>query len=153
MPGRSHQPGLRLRPIGRYRAGALFGHHTKRARKAASAHVREKTMRRRNVVLGSLALVAAGSFAGGALAQQKLVLKVSDVHPAGYPTVVAVENLGKKLEKATNGRLSVQMFAAMHERKLKGLYVIGEAVDVTGWLGGYNFQWAWSSGWVAGEAV
>ncbi|HZW15420.1 MAG TPA: NAD(P)/FAD-dependent oxidoreductase [Brevundimonas sp.] len=32
-----------------------------------------------------------------------------------------------------------------------GLYVIGEAVDVTGWLGGYNFQWAWSSGWAAGQ--
>ncbi|MGB8556561.1 MAG: TRAP transporter substrate-binding protein, partial [Pseudolabrys sp.] len=42
-------------------------------------------------------------------AQQKLVLKASDVHPAGYPTVVAVEDLGKKLEKATNGRLSVAM--------------------------------------------
>jgi predicted Rossmann fold flavoprotein len=36
---------------------------------------------------------------------------------------------------------------------LKGLYVIGEAVDVTGWLGGYNFQWAWSSGYAAGMAV
>ena len=34
-----------------------------------------------------------------------------------------------------------------------GLYFIGEAVDVTGWLGGYNFQWAWSSGWVAGQTV
>ena len=33
------------------------------------------------------------------------------------------------------------------------LYFIGEAVDVTGWLGGYNFQWAWSSGWCAGEAI
>ena len=31
--------------------------------------------------------------------------------------------------------------------------VIGEAVDVTGWLGGYNFQWAWSSGWTAGQAI
>ena len=48
-----------------------------------------------------------------AAAQTKIVLKASDVHPAGYPTVVAVENLGKKLEKATNGRLSVQMFASM----------------------------------------
>ncbi len=36
---------------------------------------------------------------------------------------------------------------------VKGLYVIGEAVDVTGWLGGYNFQWAWSSGFAAGMAV
>jgi predicted Rossmann fold flavoprotein len=36
---------------------------------------------------------------------------------------------------------------------VRGLYVIGEAVDVTGWLGGYNFQWAWSSGWCAGQAI
>src|ERR1700724_2251142 len=48
-----------------------------------------------------------------AFAQQKLVLKASDVHPAGYPTVVAVESMGKKLEQATNGRLSVQMFGSM----------------------------------------
>ena len=41
----------------------------------------------------------------------------------------------------------------MEARDVPGLYAIGEAVDVTGWLGGYNFQWAWSSGWVAGEAV
>jgi len=41
----------------------------------------------------------------------------------------------------------------MEANKVKGLFVIGEAVDVTGWLGGYNFQWAWSSGWVAGEAA
>jgi hypothetical protein len=41
----------------------------------------------------------------------------------------------------------------MGAKKVPGLYVIGEAVDVTGWLGGYNFQWAWSSGWVAGEAA
>src|SRR6202047_1797492 len=42
-----------------------------------------------------------------------MMFKASDVHPAGYPTVVAVENIGKKLEAATNGRLGVQMFAAM----------------------------------------
>jgi predicted Rossmann fold flavoprotein len=41
----------------------------------------------------------------------------------------------------------------MAARHLTGLYVIGEAVDVTGWLGGYNFQWAWASGAAAGEAV
>ena len=41
----------------------------------------------------------------------------------------------------------------MEAKKVPGLYAIGEAVDVTGWLGGYNFQWAWSSGWVAGQAV
>jgi predicted Rossmann fold flavoprotein len=41
----------------------------------------------------------------------------------------------------------------MEARSVAGLFIIGEAVDVTGWLGGYNFQWAWSSGWCAGQAV
>ena len=41
----------------------------------------------------------------------------------------------------------------MMAKAVPGLFVIGEAADVTGWLGGYNFQWAWSSGWVAGEAA
>jgi predicted Rossmann fold flavoprotein len=41
----------------------------------------------------------------------------------------------------------------MEARHIPGLYAIGEAVDVTGWLGGYNFQWAWSSGWCAGQAI
>ena len=41
----------------------------------------------------------------------------------------------------------------MEAKKVPGLYFIGEVVDVTGWLGGYNFQWAWSSGWAAGQAV
>lgn len=41
----------------------------------------------------------------------------------------------------------------MAAKKVKGLYFIGEVVDVTGWLGGYNFQWAWSSGWAAGQVA
>jgi predicted Rossmann fold flavoprotein len=41
----------------------------------------------------------------------------------------------------------------MEAKSVNGLYVIGEAVDVTGWLGGYNFQWAWASGWCAGQAI
>ena len=41
----------------------------------------------------------------------------------------------------------------MEARRVPGLYCIGEAVDVTGWLGGYNFQWAWASGWAAGQAL
>ncbi|WP_171971664.1 NAD(P)/FAD-dependent oxidoreductase, partial [Brucella abortus] len=41
----------------------------------------------------------------------------------------------------------------MQARSVPGLFFIGEVVDVTGWLGGYNFQWAWSSGWVAGQAA
>ena len=49
----------------------------------------------------------------------------------------------------TNGLSSKTMEA----RSVPGLYAIGEAVDVTGWLGGYNFQWAWASGWCAGMAL
>ena len=41
----------------------------------------------------------------------------------------------------------------MEAKKVSGLYFIGEVVDVTGWLGGYNFQWAWSSGFAAGQSV
>ena len=41
----------------------------------------------------------------------------------------------------------------MAANAVPGLYFIGEVVDVTGWLGGYNFQWAWSSGWCAGQAA
>jgi tripartite ATP-independent transporter DctP family solute receptor len=62
-------------------------------------------------VAGALAVAAFAS--GSAFAQQKMVLKASDVHAAGYPTVVAVENLGSKLSAATNDRLSVAMYPAM----------------------------------------
>lgn len=46
--------------------------------------------------------------------------------------------------------VSSKTFAA---HKVAGLYFIGEILDVTGWLGGYNLQWAWSSGWCAGQYV
>ena len=49
----------------------------------------------------------------------------------------------------TNGLSSKTMMS----KTVSGLYFIGEAVDVTGWLCGYNFQWAWSSGWAAGQAI
>ncbi len=41
----------------------------------------------------------------------------------------------------------------MESKRVPGLYAIGEGVDVTGWLGGYNFHWAWASGWAAGQAI
>ena len=43
--------------------------------------------------------------------------------------------------------------STLEARRVPGLHFIGEVVDVTGWLGGYNFQWAWASGWAAGQAV
>jgi tripartite ATP-independent transporter DctP family solute receptor len=73
-------------------------------------------MRRRDLLTLAGGLAIGGTAVAGrrrASAQQKSVLKASDVHPEGYPTVQAVENMGKKLEQATNGRLSIQMYASM----------------------------------------
>src|SRR6187200_3773498 len=58
-------------------------------------------------------LAAAAVASDPALAQQKIVLKATDVHPLGYPTVESVVRMGKKLESATNGRLSIQMYPSM----------------------------------------
>jgi tripartite ATP-independent transporter DctP family solute receptor len=72
---------------------------------------------RRDIVKFTTAALAAGAIclsgATAALAQQKMVLKATDVHPLGYPTVEAVVRMGKKLEEATNGRLSIQMYPSM----------------------------------------
>jgi tripartite ATP-independent transporter DctP family solute receptor len=74
-------------------------------------------MRRRDMLRGTAALFGALAATGAtrvpALAEAKTQFKASDVHPPGYPTVVAVENLGKKLEAATDGRLGLQMYASM----------------------------------------
>src|SRR5689334_9294330 len=64
--------------------------------------------------LGAALLLTFGAISADiASAQQKIVLKASDVHPEGYPTVAAVESMGKKLEAATNGRLTIQMYPSM----------------------------------------
>ena len=71
-------------------------------------------MDRRRASQFALAVLLLALTSGGAkAADQKMVFKASDVHPAGYPTVQAVENMGKKLEAATGGRLSIQMYASM----------------------------------------
>jgi tripartite ATP-independent transporter DctP family solute receptor len=73
-------------------------------------------MKRRDVLkmgAASAALALTGGLSVPALAQQKLVLKATDVHPLGYPTVEAVVRMGKKLEEATKGRLSIQMYPSM----------------------------------------
>ena len=74
-------------------------------------------MRRRDMLRGTAAIFSALAVTQAAqlpaFGEAKTQFKASDVHPPGYPTVVAVENLGKKLEQATNGRLGVQMYASM----------------------------------------
>ncbi len=60
---------------------------------------------------------------------------------------------GYKKAEATLGGIDTKELSSktMESKKVSGLYFIGETVDVTGWLGGYNFQWAWSSGYCAGQ--
>ncbi|WP_428028222.1 NAD(P)/FAD-dependent oxidoreductase [Altererythrobacter sp.] len=59
-----------------------------------------------------------------------------------------------KAEVTVGGIATAELSSkTMESKRISGLYVIGEAVDVTGWLGGYNFQWAWASGVAAGEAL
>ncbi|HTN39696.1 MAG TPA: NAD(P)/FAD-dependent oxidoreductase [Asticcacaulis sp.] len=62
---------------------------------------------------------------------------------------------GYRTAEVTLGGIDTQALSSqtMESQLCPGLYFIGECVDVTGWLGGYNFQWAWSSGWAAGQAV
>jgi tripartite ATP-independent transporter DctP family solute receptor len=67
-------------------------------------------MKRRNIIVLALGAATAATAGPRAFAQDKLVLKSTDVHPLGYPTVEAVVRMGKKLEAASNGRISVQMF-------------------------------------------
>jgi tripartite ATP-independent transporter DctP family solute receptor len=70
-------------------------------------------MESRSIIGLAFAGLAMAALVNPAEAQSKLELKASDVHPAGYPTVVAVENLGKKLEAATARRITVKMFPSM----------------------------------------
>ena len=59
-----------------------------------------------------------------------------------------------KAEVTAGGIAAAELSSqTMEARKEPGLYAIGEGVDVTGWLGGYNFQWAWAAGWAAGQAI
>lgn len=71
-------------------------------------------MKRRDFLrLGAVATAAGALGTTSSFAQTKMVLKATDVHPLGYPTVEAVERMGKKLEAASGGRLSIQMFPSM----------------------------------------
>ena len=65
------------------------------------------------------------------------------------------ETEGYKKAEVTLGGVSTDELSSktMESKKIKNLYFIGEVMDVTGWLGGYNFQWAWSSGFAAGQFV
>jgi hypothetical protein len=70
-------------------------------------------------------------------------------------TLKPAGSAGYKNAEVTVGGVSTAEVSSktMESRKVPGLYFVGEVLDVTGWLGGYNLQWAWSSGWCAGQYV
>jgi len=83
----------------------------------------------------------------------------AELHDAGarlhdWP-IVASGTEGYRTAEVTLGGVDTDELssATMQSKRVPGLYFIGEVVDVTGWLGGYNFQWAWASGHAAGEVV
>src|SRR5437879_10339041 len=74
----------------------------------------ELPMKRRDVIqAGAAAALAAAAPLRSVFAQQNTVWKAADVHPLGYPTVEAVMRMGKKIETATSGRISLQMYPLM----------------------------------------
>jgi predicted Rossmann fold flavoprotein len=82
------------------------------------------------------------------------VLRALDTAVNGW-RVKPVGSEGYRTAEVTLGGVDTRDLnsTTMAANDVPGLYFIGECVDVTGWLGGYNFQWAWSSGWAAGQAV
>lgn len=91
-------------------------------------------------------------------------LRISKLTPKARLDVIAsVQDLrvvpagteGYRTAEVTRGGVDCDALSSktMEAKSVPGLFFIGEVVDVTGWLGGYNLQWAWASGWSAGQAV
>jgi len=93
---------------------------------------------------------ARGSWA--ALPDEKLLALAKDLHACHF---IPAGTMGYKEAEVTRGGVDARELWAktMEAKKVPGLFFIGEVVDVTGDLGGFNLQWAWSSGWAAGQAV
>ncbi|WDR00020.1 NAD(P)/FAD-dependent oxidoreductase [Devosia sp. J2-20] len=88
-----------------------------------------------------------GDFSDKKLAVVEAILKAWTLKPVGSE--------GYRTAEVTLGGVDTRDLDAktMGARDVPGLYFVGEVVDVTGWLGGYNFQWAWASGWAAGQVA
>ena len=123
----------------------LFASTTKRDAAAAMVALREVLPAR--LAERWLTLHPPASWTNASLAAMEHQLHAWNITPAGTEGYA-------KAEVTAGGVDTTELDAkTMQSRKVPGLYFIGEVVDVTGWLGGYNFQWAWASGVSAGRAV
>jgi predicted Rossmann fold flavoprotein len=122
--------------------------------KAERARIQIKTALA-EIVPARLADVLRRQLPGGTLAEIKdqFLLDAADVLKQWPVTPIGTEGFAKA--EVTIGGVDVNELSqqTMEARKTPGLYFIGEAVDVTGWLGGYNFQWAWASAHAAAQAL
>lgn len=126
----------------------------KAARGAAGRHSLIRALSRSLPEKLAATLVARSGLTGNladqpndALARLAALAQVWQVRPVGSEGYRTAEvTLGGVDTEALDGR-------TMQAKAVPGLYFVGEVVDVTGWLGGYNFQWAWSSGWAAGQVA
>lgn len=114
-------------------------------RTALSGLVPERLARHLETVIAPAG--ALGTLSNAALEQVAEVLRNWRLIPVGSE--------GYRTAEVTLGGVDTDALDArtMQAKGVPGLYFVGEVVDVTGWLGGYNFQWAWSSGWAAGQVV
>jgi Predicted flavoproteins len=115
------------------------------ARTILARHLPERLARHLETVAGIEGPIGAQSNA--TLARLAGLLRGWELRPVGTE--------GYRTAEVTLGGVDTDHLDArtLEARAVPGLHFVGEAVDVTGWLGGYNFQWAWSSGWAAGQAV
>lgn len=126
----------------------------KAARGAAGRHSLTRALARYLPEKLAATLVARSGLTGNladqpndALARLAALAQAWPVRPVGSEGYRTAEvTLGGVDTEALDGR-------TMQAKAVPGLYFVGEVVDVTGWLGGYNFQWAWSSGWAAGQVA
>jgi predicted Rossmann fold flavoprotein len=114
-------------------------------RTALAKHLPEKLARHLEAVSGLSAPMAE--------IPQAALDKVAEL--LGDWRLMPVGSEGYRTAEVTLGGVDTDGLDArtMAAKAVPGLYFIGEVVDVTGWLGGYNFQWAWSSGWAAGQVA
>jgi predicted Rossmann fold flavoprotein len=126
-------------------------------REARAAHPRQApaTALARHIPARLAQLIAETEGAQGALAETGDKALRSLAAQVNAWTVKPVGSEGYRTAEVTVGGVDTRDLdqRTLAARDVPGLYFIGEVVDVTGWLGGYNFQWAWASGWAAGQVV
>lgn len=134
-------------------ADALFGHL--KAARAVNGRRAPATALAERLPKAIATLLASENDATGNLADMSDKRLAALASHAAQWKLTPLGTEGYRTAEVTLGGVDTDDLDAktMASRTHPGLYFIGEAVDITGWLGGYNFQWAWSSGWAAGQVA